>query len=55
MPVSNSEEVAVLEATEVRDGDPTILVHLVGVARGDPSLSGEGKLGDAVGVHLLWV
>ena len=53
--ISNGEEVAVLEAAEVRHRDPHVLVHLVRVARREAGLRREGELGHCVRVHLLWV
>lgn len=45
----------VLFATKMRHCDPHVLVNLVGVRGGNTSLSGEGKLGHTVSVHLLGV
>jgi len=47
--------VRVLLAAKVRHCDPHVLVYLVGVRGGNASLSGKGKLGHAVSVHLFGV
>jgi hypothetical protein len=47
--------VAELESTEVRDGDPIVLVSLVGVGRSHACLSGECEFSYTVGLHLLRV
>jgi len=52
MTIGDGEKVTVLEATEVRHGDPRILVLLVWVGRRLSCFSSEGKLCYAVGVHL---
>ena len=45
----------VLFAAKVRHCDPHVLVYLVGVRGRNTSLSGEGKFGHTVRVHLLGV
>ena len=46
---------AILQATEMRYGYPTVLIHLVRVAGRYSCFSGESKLSNAIGVHLLGV
>ena len=55
MAITNREEVAVFEATEMRNGNPIILVDFIGVGRGQTSFSGKGKFSNAVGRHLLGI
>lgn len=52
MAVGNGEKVAILEAAEVGDSDPSVLILLVRIGRGLPCLRGEGELSDAIGKHL---
>lgn len=51
--ISDGEEVAVLEATEMWHCDPHVLVNLIWVARGQASLGRESKLCHGIRVHLL--
>lgn len=53
--ISDREEVAIFETTEVRHGDPTILVGLVRVRWRLASLGCESKFGYAVCKHLFRV
>ena len=53
--VRNGKEVAVLETTKMRNGNPHVLINLVWVAGREPSLRRKCKLGDGIGVHLLGV
>lgn len=53
--ISNSEEVAVLQATEVGNGDPSILINLVRVARGKACFSSECEFCNAISKHLLGI
>jgi hypothetical protein len=53
--ISNSEEVAVLQTTEVGHSDPSILINLVRVARGKTCLSSECEFSNAIGKHLLGI
>ena len=55
MAITNREEVAVFEATEMRNGNPIILVDFIGVGRGQASFSGKGKFSNTVSRHLLGI
>lgn len=55
MAISHSEEMAILQATEVWHSDPRILILFVGIGRRLTGFSGKCKFSDAVGVHLLGV
>ena len=46
---------AVLEATEVRDSYPVILILLIWVGRGHACFCGKGELSYSICQHLLWV
>jgi hypothetical protein len=53
--ITHTEEVEVLEATEVRDGDPGILVSLFRVAWSHACLSCKSKLSHTICMHLFRV
>jgi hypothetical protein len=53
--ISNSEEMAVFQATEVGNGDPSILINLVRIARGKTCLSSECEFSNAISKHLLGI
>ena len=55
MTISHGEEVTVLESTEMRHRDPSILIGLVRVGRSHTCFCGEGKFGHTVREHLLRV
>ena len=55
MAISHRKEVTVLEAAEVRHGNPGVLVLLVGVRGRLARLCSERELRHAVGVHLARV
>jgi len=55
MAVRHRKKVAVLEAAEMRHGNPAVLVYFVGVGGRGACLRSEGKFGHAVGEHLLGV
>lgn len=55
MAVSNCEEMAVLKAAEVRDGNPPVLIDFVRVAGGQSRLGGKCKLSHTVSEHLLGI
>ena len=55
MAVSNRKEMAVFKSKKVGHSNPRVLIRLVGIRQRLACLSGKGKLGDTVGVHLLRV
>ena len=55
MTISNREEMAVLESTEMRNGDPHILIDLVRVTWWNTCFCSKCKLSYWICIHLFWI
>jgi hypothetical protein len=53
MTISYREEVAVLEATKVGNGDPSVLILLIWIGGGLTSFCRKSKFSNAVSKHLF--
>lgn len=55
MSVGNAEKVTVFKLAEVRDCDPIILIHLIGVGRSQACFSCKSEFSNTVSLKLGWL